>query len=103
MTTTAPLAPLTSRSQFAIDGADVLVESAGDRAEIVAELEALTAGGPFALAAVEPAGAGRHRCSFRVRAEHLAVGYRNIIDLQHRIAACFDIVSVHRSRAHAGC
>jgi|GEM_PF-2475490 len=102
MSITAPF-PTALRSPLAIDGADVVVEAASEASHVAAELEAATGGGPFVLVGVEPAGPGRHRCSFRVRTEHLAVGFRNVIDLQHRIAGCFDIVSVHRSRAHAGC
>lgn len=85
-----------------IHGAEIDIESAVGGDELAAALDAAIAGSPFRVAAVRPAGPDRQRCSFRVRTAGLAVGYGNILDLQHRVARQFEIVRVERCAALAG-
>lgn len=70
----------------------------GAESEDVAEMmRALTSGGPFAVSDVVPTGSSRLRCHFRLIRSDMAVGYRSVIELQHRIDGEFDIVSVGHS------
>ena len=86
-----------------IQGAFVLLESVGDTEYVAASLRALTGSGPFRVASVSSVGTELHRCTFAVKHEGMAVGYRNLIDLQHVIAREFDIVSVERHGSLLGC
>ena len=78
----------------------VEIECEADGADVAEVLRSLTCGGPFAVADVEPAGAGRLRCHFRLNRADMAVGYRSLIELQQRIDREFDIVSVDHHSTH---
>ena len=67
-------------------------EAASD--DVAALLRLLTSGGPFVVSSVQTVGAGRHCCRFGLVRPDLAVGYRSLIELQHRVDREFDIVSV---------
>lgn len=88
---------------MSIQGAHVRLESNAEQKEIEAVLCALIAAGPFRLTSVESIGRERHDCTFGLKRPGLAVGYRNIIDLQHSIAKSFDIVRVERAGDLVGC
>jgi hypothetical protein len=77
-----------------LDGACICIDSAAGAESVSSTLRSLTADGPFAVAAVEPVGVERHRCTFELKRPGLAVGYRSLIDLQHRVDRDFHIVSV---------
>jgi hypothetical protein len=83
-------------------GADVHINSTIGGDELAAALTRAVDGGPFQVATVEAVGPAEHRCAFRVKHSGLAVGYRNIIDLQHRLVQQFDIVRVERTAGIAG-
>ncbi len=73
-------------------------EAASD--DVAALLRLLTLGGPFALSSVQAAGPGRHCCRFGLVHPDLAVGYRSVIELQHRVDREFDIISVDHLSTH---
>ncbi len=73
-------------------------EAASD--DVAALLRLLTLGGPFAVSSVQAAGPGRHCCRFGLVRPDLAVGYRSVIELQHRVDREFDIVSVDHLSTH---
>lgn len=83
-------------------GADVHIHSTTGGDELAAALSRTVDGGPFQVAAVEAVGPAEHRCAFRVKQAGTAIGYRNIIDLQHRLTQQFDIVRVERTAGIAG-
>ncbi len=83
-------------------GADVHINSAVGGDELADALNRAVDGGPFQVTGVETVGPAEHRCAFRVKHDGLAIGYRNIIDLQHRLAQQFDIVRVERTAGIAG-
>ncbi len=81
-----------------VQTACVEIDCEADSGDVAAALRALTCGGPFEVSDVEFAGSSRLRCHFRLTRADLVVGYRSVIELQHRIDREFDIVSVdHRS------
>ncbi len=83
-----------------VQSACVEIDCGVDRGEVADVLRSLTSGGPFAVSDVESAGAGRLRCYFRLIRADMAVGYRSVIELQHRIDREFDIVSVDGHSTH---
>ena len=83
-----------------LDGACICIESAGGVDDVASMLRSLTSDGPFSVAAVELVGAERHRCTFELKRPGLAIGYRSLIDLQHRVDRDFHIVSVERHVSH---
>ena len=83
-------------------GADVHINSAVGGDELAVALRRVLDGGPFQVTGVEAVGPAEHRCAFRVKHDGVAIGYRNIIDLQHRLAQQFDIVRVERTAGFAG-
>ena len=99
--------PLEERLQCMVDGRVVDVGwvrqtgvVGGD--ELAVALNRAVDGGPFLVTGVEAVGPAEHRCAFRVKHSGLTIGYRNIIDLQHRLAQQFDIVRVERTAGIAG-
>lgn len=83
-----------------VQTACVEIDCEADSGDVAEVLRALTSGGPFAVSAVESAGTSRLRCHFRLTRADLAVGYRSVIELQHRIDRQFDIVSVEHHSTH---
>lgn len=74
------------------------IDSAAGSDDVAALLQLLTSGGPFRVSSVQAVGSERHCCRFGLVRPGVAVGYRSVIDVQHRIDREFDIVSVdHRS------
>ena len=73
-------------------------EAASD--DVAALLRLLTSGGPFSVSTVHGTGAGRYCCRFVLVRPDLAVGYRSVIELQHRIDRELDIVSVNHESTH---
>jgi hypothetical protein len=73
-------------------------EASGD--DVDALLRLLTSGGPFEVSSVQTVGAGRHCCRFGLVRPDLAVGFRSVIELQHRIDREFNIVSVDHQSTH---
>ena len=80
-------------------GAIVHIDSPADAADLADAVHRVTEDGPFVLADVTPAGVDRHRCTFQVRRPGLALGYRHVIDLQHRLDRAFHLVAVEARRA----
>ena len=83
-----------------VQTACVEIDCEADSRDVAEVLRSLTSGGPFAVSDVEPAGTSRLRCHFRLSRADLAVGYRSVIELQHRIDRQFDIVSVDHHSTH---
>ena len=83
-----------------VQTACVEIDCEADSGDVAEVLRALTSGGPFAVSGVESAGTSRLRCHFRLTRADLAVGYRSVIELQHRIDRQFDIVSVEHHSTH---
>ena len=79
-----------------ISGAHVHIETWSHGAELARTIGAVIEGSPFVLAATDALGPLEHRCTFTAAHPAMALGYRNIIDLQHRLSAQFDIVGVER-------
>ena len=79
-----------------LDGACICIESPGEVEDVASMLRSITTDGPFTVAAVELVGVERHRCTFELKRPGLAIGYRSLIDLQHRVDRDFHIVSVER-------
>lgn len=79
-----------------ITGAEIHIRSAASSDDVAARLRTTLAGGPFVVTRVAHAGGDHHNCRFDLRHPGMAVGYRNIIDLQHRIDHHFDILGVQR-------
>ena len=80
-----------------VQTACVEIDCGAESGDVAEALRALTAGGPFAVSDVESTGSSRLRCHFRLMRADMAVGYRSVIELQHRIDGEFDIVSVGHS------
>lgn len=72
----------------------VQIDAGNDDGTLESTLGELTADGPFVVGKVEFAAAGRRRCTFDIMYPGLAVGFRSVIELQHRIARKYEIVSV---------
>jgi hypothetical protein len=85
-----------------IVGADIDIDNAASSDEVAAGVISLAAGSAFRLAGIETIAAERYRCTFDLATDGLVVGFRNVIDLQHRINREFDIVSVERRRSLIG-
>ena len=83
-----------------VQTACVEIDCEADRGDVAEVLRALTSGGPFAVSNVVSAGSSRLRCHFRLTHADMAVGYRSVIELQHRIDREFDIVSVDHHSTH---
>ncbi len=83
-----------------VQKACIEIDSEADSDDVAALLRLLTAGGPFTVSSVETVGAGRHCCRFDLLRPDLAVGYRSVIELQHRVDREFDIVSVDHQATH---
>ncbi len=79
-----------------LNGASICIDSVGEVDDVASMLRALTADGPFAVTDVQLVGAERHRCTFELKRPGLAVGYRSLIDLQHKVDRDFHIISVER-------
>ncbi len=77
-----------------VQTACVEIDCEADSGEVADVLRSLTSGGPFAVSDVVSAGSSRLRCHFRLARSDMAVGYRSVIELQHRIDREFHIVSV---------
>ena len=76
------------------------IDSEAGSDEVAALLRLVTSGGPFTVSSVHAVGAGRHCCRFGLVRPDLAVGYRSVIELQHRVDREFDIVSVDHLSTH---
>jgi hypothetical protein len=83
-----------------VHAACIQIESEATGDDLAHALRSLTAGGPFAVSGIEHVRPGRHRCHFGLAKPGLAVGYRSVIELQHRIDREFDIVSVDHHATH---
>ena len=83
-----------------IQEACIEIDSEAASDDVAALLRLLTSGGPFSVLTVQTVGAGRHCCRFSLVRPDLAVGYRSVIELQHRIDREFDIVSVDHKSTH---
>ena len=83
-----------------IQEACIEIESEAGSDDVAALLRLLTAGGPFMVSSVRAVGVGRHSCRFVLVRADLAVGYRSVIELQHRVDREFDIVSVDHLSTH---
>ena len=83
-----------------VQTACVEIDCEADSAEVADVLRSLISGGPFAVSAVVSAGSSRLRCHFRLTRADMAVGYRSVIELQHRIDREFHIVSVEHYSTH---
>ena len=83
-----------------VQEACIEIDSEADSDDVAALLRLLTSGGPFEVSSVESVGAGRHCCRFGLVRPDLAVGYRSVIELQHRVDREFDIVSVDHLSTH---
>ena len=68
-----------------VQEACIEIDSEAGSDDVAALLRLLTLGGPFAVSSVQAAGPGRHCCRFGLVRPDLAVGYRSVIELQHRI------------------
>lgn len=77
---------------------EIQSEAGGD--DVAALLRLLTSGGPFAVSSVAAVGTARYICRFSLVRPDLAVGFRSVIELQHRIDREFDIVSVDHQSSH---
>ena len=83
-----------------VQEACIEIDSEADSDDVAALLRLLTSGGPFEVSSVESVGAGRHCCRFGLARPDLAVGYRSVIELQHRVDREFDIVRVGHQSTH---
>lgn len=83
-----------------VQEACIEIDSEAGSDDVEALLRLLTWGGPFAVSSVQAAGPGRHCCRFGLVRPDLAVGYRSVIELQHRVDREFDIVSVDHLSTH---
>jgi len=83
-----------------VQEACIEIDSEAGSDDVAALLRLLTLGGPFEVLSVQPVGPGRHCCRFGLVRADLAVGYRSVIELQHRIDREFDIVSVDHLSTH---
>ena len=83
-----------------VQEACIEIDSEAGSDDVAALLRLLTVGGPFTLSSVAAVGARRHCCRFGLARPDLAVGYRSVIELQHRIDREFDIVSVDHLSTH---
>ncbi len=83
-----------------VQQACIEIESEAGSDDVAALLRLLTSGGPFTVSSVEAVGSGRHSCFFGLVRPDLAVGYRSVIELQHRIDREFNIVSVEHQSTH---
>ncbi len=83
-----------------VQAACIQIESDANGDDLAAALRSLTAGGPFTVTGIEHVRPGRHRCHFDLVRPELAVGYRSVIELQHRIDREFDIISVDHHATH---
>lgn len=83
-----------------VQEACIEIDSEAGSDDVAALLRLLTWGGPFAVSSVQAAGPGRHCCRFGLVRPDLAVGYRSVIELQHRVDREFDIVSVDHLSTH---
>jgi hypothetical protein len=83
-----------------VQTARVEIDCEADGTDVAEVLRSLTCGGPFAVADVESAGPGRLRCHFRLTRADMAVGYRSVIELQHRIDREFHILRVDHQSTH---
>lgn len=80
-----------------IDGAMVEIDPQGaGRLEMVTTVAELTEGSPFELERFDDLGDGNLLLTFCLRKPGIAIGYRNVIDLQHRLATRFDVVAAER-------
>jgi len=83
-----------------IQEARIEIQSWATSDHVAAVLRSVTAGTPFVLSAVHEAGPGRHLSRFGLIRPELAVGFRSVIELQHRIDRELDIVSVDHCSTH---
>lgn len=83
-----------------VQNACIEIDSGAASDDVAAMLGLLTSGGPFTVSSVEAVGADRHCCRFGLRHPDLAVGYRSVIELQHRVDREFEIVSVDHQATH---
>ena len=83
-----------------IQEACIEIDSEAASDDVAALLRLLTSGGPFSVSGVKAVGNGRHSCRFGLVRPDLAVGYRSVIELQHRIDREFDIVRVDHQSTH---
>lgn len=83
-----------------VQEACIEIDSEAGSDDVAALLRLLTSGGPFTVSSVEAVGAGRHCCRFGLVRPDLAVGYRSVIELQHRVDREFDIVRVDHHSTH---
>jgi len=83
-----------------VQEACIEIDSGAESSDVAALLRLLTWGGPFTVSSVEAVGAGRYCCRFVLARPDLAVGYRSVIELQHRVDREFDIISVDHQSSH---
>ena len=79
-----------------IHGAHVTIESPASSNDLTHAINTAIEGSPFALAATTARGSTATRCTFVPIRPGMALGYRNLIDLQHRLAHTVDIVGIER-------
>lgn len=79
-----------------IHGAHVTIETAANHDDLARAISAAIEGTPFVLAAATARGTTATRCTFMPARPGMALGYRNLIDLQHRLAHTVDIVGIER-------
>lgn len=85
-----------------IDGAMIEIHAPQLGTTAVAEhVMRLTADGPFVFERVDALEPGNHLITFRLRKADTVIGYRNIVELQHRLAYHFDIVGAERRLGRA--
>ena len=97
--TTNDPATVRGKGTTVLAGAIVHIDSPADASELADAVRRAVADGPFVLADVTPSGVDRHRCTFERRRPDLALGYRHVIDLQHRLDRAFHLVGVEAWRA----
>ncbi len=83
-----------------VQEACIEIHSEAGSDDVAALLRLLTSGGPFTVTSVDAVGTARHICRFGLVRPDLAVGFRSVIELQHRIDREFDIVSVDHQSSH---
>ena len=80
-----------------ITGAMIEIDPRGASShEAAATVLDVTAGGPFTFERLDDIGDGHVLVTFGLRSPVTTVGYRNVIELQHRLSAVFDIVGAER-------
>ncbi len=84
---------MSHRSPHRLLGADVVV--ADGHADLAATVAPVLAGGPFRLASVAPAPGGT-LLRFVAAEPDIAVSWRNVVELQWRLGAEVEIVTVER-------